>query len=77
MKITVVHPVSRPDHLGEAIRKQRKKLGFTQEDLSMQTGISRPTIRAIEAGKPTAQVGLVLQLCADLGMSISIGSDRT
>ena len=56
--------------LGQAIRDARKALKFTQEDLALQTGISRATIRAIEHGKETAQVGLVLQLCRDLGMSL-------
>lgn len=59
-----------PESLGHAIREARKALRITQEDLALQTGISRATIRAIEHGKDTAQVGLVLQLCRDLGMSL-------
>ncbi|MYH58158.1 MAG: helix-turn-helix domain-containing protein, partial [Boseongicola sp. SB0675_bin_26] len=47
-------------------------LKITQEELSLQTGISRPTIRGIERGKETAQVGLVLQLCQDLGAAIEL-----
>lgn len=47
-----------------------KALKITQEELSLQTGISRPTIRAIERGKETAHVGLVLQLCRDLGLTV-------
>lgn len=59
-----------PVSLGHSIRDARKALRITQEDLALQTGISRATIRAIEHGKETAQVGLVLQLCRDLGMSL-------
>ncbi|MER5173089.1 helix-turn-helix domain-containing protein [Thioclava kandeliae] len=58
--------------LGLALREKRRSMGLTQEGLSMQTGISRPTIRAIEQGKPTAQIGLVLQLCADLGLVLEL-----
>jgi len=58
--------------LGAQIRRQRKQLGITQEDLALQTGISRPTIRAIERGKATAQFGLVLQICADIGLDICV-----
>lgn len=58
--------------LGAALRRTRKALKITQEGLSLQTGISRPAIRSIERGKETAQVGLVLQLCQDLGVAIEL-----
>jgi transcriptional regulator with XRE-family HTH domain len=60
--------INDPSSLGVALRKTRKSLKISQEDLSLQTGISRTTIRAIEQGKQTAHLGLVLQLCRDLGM---------
>lgn len=69
--------VTDPASLGSAIRQTRKASRITQEDLSLQTGISRTTIRAIEQGKETAHVGLVLQLCRDLGMTIVVGSPIT
>ena len=58
--------------LGAELRKTRKALKITQEELSLQTGISRPTIRSVERGKETARVGLVLQLCQDLGITIEL-----
>lgn len=69
--------VTDPSTLGRAIRETRKASKITQEDLSLQTGISRTTIRAIEQGKETAHIGLVLQLCRDLGMTIMVGSPAT
>ncbi|WP_366141742.1 helix-turn-helix transcriptional regulator [uncultured Boseongicola sp.] len=66
--------VTDPASLGRAIRQVRQASKITQEDLSLQTGISRTTIRAIEHGKETAHVGLVLQLCRDLGMTVIIGA---
>lgn len=56
--------------MGRVLHRTRKSLGITQEELSLQTGISRPTIRSIERGKKTAHLGLVLQLCRDLGVSL-------
>jgi transcriptional regulator with XRE-family HTH domain len=64
--------ITDPSSLGDALRKTRKTLKISQEDLSLQTGISRTTIRAIEQGKQTAHVGLVLQLCRDLGLTVVI-----
>jgi DNA-binding XRE family transcriptional regulator len=40
----------------------------------MQSGVSTPTVSAIENGKETARVGLVLQLCRDLGIQLSVGT---
>jgi len=64
--------VTDPSSLGVALKSTRKALKITQEELSLQTGISRPTIRAIERGKETAHVGLVLQLCRDLGLTVVV-----
>ncbi len=63
-------PITDAKSLGLVLRQTRKALGITQEELSLQTGISRPTIRSIERGKETAHLGLVLQLCRDLGVSL-------
>lgn len=64
-------PIEDAAALGALLRQTRKALKVTQEELSLQTGISRPTIRSIEQGKETAHVGLVLQLCRDLGVDIA------
>lgn len=37
--------------LGEEIRKQRKRFGISQASLSLKTGIHRPNISRLEAGK--------------------------
>lgn len=63
-------PLRSPEELGRAIRARRRALGLSQADLAAQTGLSQPTISAIERGKPTAQVGLVLTLCRDLGLRL-------
>lgn len=64
--------ITDPSSLGAVLRKTRRAMRISQEELSLQTGISRPTIRAIEQGKETSHVGLALQLCRDLGMTLSV-----
>jgi len=66
--------ISDATSLGIVLRKTRKAMKITQEELSLQTGISRPTIRDIERGKKTAHLGLVLRLCRDLGITISLSA---
>jgi y4mF family transcriptional regulator len=60
--------------LGCAIRERRLALNLRQEDVAAQSGVSIPTVSAIENGKPTAQIGLVLQICRDLGLHLTVGS---
>ncbi len=38
----------------------------------MQAGVSVATISAIENGKATAQISIVLDLCRDLGLRLSV-----
>ncbi len=58
--------------LGHAIRARRQSKNLTQSQLAMQSGVSLPTVSAIENGKPSAQIGLVLQLCRDLGLQLKV-----
>lgn len=62
-----------PAALGRAIRQRRLALNLRQEDVAAQSGVSIPTVSAIENGKATAQIGLVLQICRDLGLRFIVG----
>jgi y4mF family transcriptional regulator len=66
-------PLHTPADLGRAIRDRRLALGLTQADVAMQSGVSTPTVSAIENGKETARIGLVLQICRDLGLQLTAG----
>ena len=61
-----------PADLGHAIRDRRRQLGLLQADVAMQSGVSTPTVSAIENGKETARIGLVLQICRDLGIRLTV-----
>ena len=67
-------PILTPSDLGRAIRARRLELGLRQAEVAMQSGVSTPTVSAIENGKETARIGLVLQICRDLGLRIEIRS---
>ena len=66
--------IDNPAALGHAIRERRRALNLRQEDVAAQSGVSIPTVSAIENGKTTAQIGLVLQICRDLGLRLTVGS---
>ena len=50
---------------------------MSQEDLADAVGVGRKFVSTVENGKPTAQIGLVLDLCRELGIQIELktGSD--
>lgn len=58
--------------LGTAVRRIRKALGVTQEQLALTSGTNRRAIIEIEKGKPTSQVGKVLLVLQTLGAKLDV-----
>lgn len=58
--------------LGEAIRKRRKELGYTQAYLSDLTGFSVSFISDLERGKATAEIGKTIDLINLLGLDLEV-----
>jgi y4mF family transcriptional regulator len=58
--------------IGTAIRKERKRQGYTQVQLSELTGIGVSYIGNIERGKVTAEIGKALELLTLLGIDIFV-----
>ncbi len=54
--------------LSENIKKLRKKLGWSQEQLAEKTGVSAPYITQIEVGKRTPSLDIVEKLATALGV---------
>ena len=53
---------------GEALRRRRKELGYTQAFLSEFSGFSVTFISDLENGKPTAELGKAIYLANLLGL---------
>jgi HTH-type transcriptional regulator/antitoxin HipB len=58
-----------------AIRGRRKDLGLNQAELARRVGVSRKWIYEFEAGKPTAEFGIVMRVLDELGLSFDIAKD--
>lgn len=58
--------------LGAAIRARRLDLGVTQKDLALACGTGLRFIGDLERGKPTCQVGRMLQVLQALGLRLEI-----
>ena len=59
---------------GRTIRNKRKKLGYTQAQLSEYTGFSTSFISDLENGKETAELGKALILLQLLGLDLAINN---
>ena len=58
--------------LGKALRSKRKSLGMTQERAAGLSGVGIRFLSELERGKPTAELGKVLQVVARLGLEICV-----
>lgn len=63
--------IASPEDLGLLIRAVRKSANVRQDDLSAVAGVSRQFAIDVERGKPTAQLGRVLLLLKELGITLS------
>ncbi|MBL1376395.1 helix-turn-helix domain-containing protein [Zobellella iuensis] len=75
-----VRPLDTPDLqapfsaelLGQAIRARRTQSGLRLEDAAALCGVAKQTLMKIEHGQETTQLGSILQVCAGLGIRLSI-----
>lgn len=61
-----------PETIGAAIRRTRKRLGMRQDELASVAGLSTRSVSAIENGKATARIGMVLQVLEALDITVSL-----
>lgn len=61
-----------PNQLGAAVKRARRKKGYTQKDLGELTGLRQATISQLESGEVGAQLGTVLRVLAALDLELVI-----
>jgi y4mF family transcriptional regulator len=63
--------------LGRVVRETRRALGLTQPGLALSAGVGVRFLVDIEKGKPTAQIGKVMQVLAALGIEMQLSPPDT
>jgi y4mF family transcriptional regulator len=58
--------------LGLYLRDRRRRLGLTQAELAASAQVSRRWLSDLEAGKVTAEVGLVFKVLHALGLALDV-----
>jgi y4mF family transcriptional regulator len=64
--------ISNPETLGLIVRAVRKSSGVRQDDLAAMAGVSKQFATDVEHGKATAQIGLVMKLLDQLGLTFTV-----
>ncbi|QIB50951.1 helix-turn-helix transcriptional regulator [Pseudomonas sp. OIL-1] len=64
--------IKTPVELGAAIKQARKQLGLTQSQLALAAGVGVRFIGDLEAGKPTAHLGLTLTVIQAVGGELTL-----
>ena len=60
------------ENIGRYIRNVRKELNVTQKDLALTAGTGLRFIIDLENGKPTCQIGKMLQVLQVLGIQLNL-----
>jgi HTH-type transcriptional regulator/antitoxin HipB len=63
---------STPRELGLLVRTRRQDLRLSQQDVASRAGVSRPWLVSVEAGHPRAELGKLLDLLAELGLTLDL-----
>lgn len=61
-----------PEDIGRQVNEKRKNDGLTQADLASLCSVGIRLISELENGKPTIQIGKILQVLACLGLEMKI-----
>jgi HTH-type transcriptional regulator/antitoxin HipB len=64
--------IQSPKQLGELVRNTRKKLGLTQSQIALASGVGVRFMVDLEAGKPTLRLESVLKVIDALGGELQI-----
>ena len=63
--------------IGKYIKEERKKIGLTQEEFAMRSGLGLRFVRELEQGKGTVRLDKVNQALAMFGMEAVPGKKRS
>lgn len=56
------------EQFGLNLRRERERLGVSQEELSLRADVHRTEISQLERGKRVARVDTLMKLCGSLGI---------
>jgi HTH-type transcriptional regulator/antitoxin HipB len=68
----MIHKISSPENLGQALRAERKQKGQSQKAVGRSVGMEQHTISKIEKGNPGTELNTLFRLLAALDLELII-----
>lgn len=68
----MIHKISSPETLGQALRAERKNKGMSQKVVGHSVGMEQHTISKIEKGNPGTELNTLFRLLAALDLELTI-----
>lgn len=65
-------PVRSSEELGLVVARARKGRGYSQQQFADLAGVGRRFVSELENGKPSAEIGKVLQVLTALGIDMQL-----
>lgn len=65
-----------PVAIGERVRTARRALGLDQRDVALVANVAERTVSAIERGKPTIRLDVLLRVLDAVGLSLVVDTRR-
>jgi len=66
------YPIRTASDLGHVLKAVRRTAKVRIDDLSETVGVSKQTTTNVEQGKPTVQLGTVMRLLSEMGVTVSV-----
>jgi len=70
----VKNTIRTPEELGQALRRYRKSLDLSQEELSDMTTHKQSTISELENGKPGVKIQTIFDILSALKLELELSS---
>jgi len=58
--------------LGESLRRRRKSLGWSQDELAKRSGVKQANLSALENGAPGVRIATIFKVLAALTLDLSV-----
>jgi len=70
----LIQNIRSPALLGEALRRRRKQLGWTQKELSAHSGVKQANLSALENGAAGVRLMTLFRVLAALDVDLNLRS---
>lgn len=60
------------EDIGARVAQMRKARGYSQQSFADLAGVGRRFVSELESGKPTAEIGKILQVLTALGLDLEL-----